>query len=217
MLKIVTLLLFCCFTQSICLGQFNTVKPVIKALGLKTGNQEKGLADSTLPIVDKKLDSIAWRLTYEQFLKDFARGDLQGSNVAAPLQFYPPLRSLRYNSLFGLRHHPIENKTKLHAGVDLKARYEPVYSIADGVVKTVGYGKAEGNYIILSHDGIESVYCHLSVVICREGQNIKGGSCIAISGNTGSSTGPHLHFGIKFHGVPVDPVIYLSNIRLLNN
>lgn len=94
----------------------------------------------------------------------------------------------------------------MHNGVDLKAFYEPVYAIADGIVKTAGYGQKEGYYVVLLHGEVESVYCHLSEFLCKQGQMIKGGSCIGISGNSGNSTGPHLHFGIKHLNAEQNPI-----------
>lgn len=112
-----------------------------------------------------------------------------------------------------MRLHPIGNTLKMHKGVDLKAFYEPVYSMADGFVTEAAFGRDEGNYIKLSHGRVGSVYCHLSRLFCTKGQSVSGGTCIGISGNTGNSTGPHLHFGIKFNGVPVDPLTYLSYMK----
>lgn len=86
----------------------------------------------------------------------------------------------------------------MHNGIDLKAYYEPVFAIADGLVKEASFGDKEGNYIVILHGGLESIYCHLSTILCKKGQSIKGGECIGISGNSGGSTGPHLHFGIKY-------------------
>ena len=172
-----------------------------------------GGLDTVLPSF-KNIDSV-----YSTILKYHEPKILPAGSdsVLAKSYFYSPLRSLVYNSFFGLRMHPLHNKIKLHAGVDLKAKYEAVYAITDGIIKKARFGDKEGNYIVISHKSIESVYCHLDRTFCKEGQIIKGGSCIAISGNTGSSTGPHLHFCIKYNGVPIDPLIYLKNIYRLNN
>ncbi len=85
----------------------------------------------------------------------------------------------------------------MHKGVDLKAYYEPVFAMADGVVKITGYKEREGNYIVITHGDVESIYCHLCILLCKQGQYVKGGNCIGVSGNSGFSTGPHFHFGVK--------------------
>ncbi|MFT4094197.1 MAG: M23 family metallopeptidase [Niabella sp.] len=82
--------------------------------------------------------------------------------------------------------------------MDLKAYYEPVYAVADAVVKFAGWGNAEGYYIILNHGNAETVYCHLSRLNVTAGEIVNGGQVIGITGNTGRSTGPHLHWGVRY-------------------
>lgn len=139
------------------------------------------------------------------------------SNTNAPWDFqvniFPPLLKLQINSGFGIRRHPILKRKTLHAGIDLKANYDPVIAIADGVVKKAAYGNREGFFIVIDHgNGIESVYCHLSVTYFTAGENVTGGNVIGISGATGAATGPHLHFGIKEEGRFVDPIDFLKMI-----
>jgi murein DD-endopeptidase MepM/ murein hydrolase activator NlpD len=127
----------------------------------------------------------------------------------------PIIGQIRYSSGYGLRFHPLIKQLKLHAGVDIKAYYEPVLSIAGGIVKTVAWGKREGIYIVITHGDFESVYAHLSRVLVQPGQQVAVGETIAISGNTGMSSGAHLHFGMKYKGIFIDPKILLDNFRLL--
>lgn len=125
-------------------------------------------------------------------------------------KIFPPLLKLQINSGFGIRNHPIFQRKTLHAGIDLKANYDPVIAIADGVVKKAAYGNREGFFIVIDHgNGIESVYCHLSSTYFIAGENVTGGNVIGISGATGAATGPHLHFGIKDGRRFVDPEIFL--------
>jgi len=137
-------------------------------------------------------------------------------NQSKELRFFAPLRKVLVTSVYGVRYHPILGTIKLHAGIDLKARYEAVFAIANGIVTFAGYGKKEGNYLIVEHNNIESFYLHLSVLLAKKGDIVKGGSCIGISGNSGITTGPHLHFGMRYYGQPVNPEVFLKNIRLLN-
>lgn len=125
--------------------------------------------------------------------------------------FRPPLRQLKVTSGFGNRIHPVHGRLKFHAGVDYKAYYEPVYVIADGVVTFAGRGKNEGNYVVVQHsENSKSIYCHLSSFYVAEGQRIPVGHIIGKSGNTGRSTGPHLHFAVKYNGKYLNPS-YLFN------
>jgi len=128
--------------------------------------------------------------------------------------FHPPLKRIIPTSQFGMRVHPVSGARKMHTGIDLKAWYEQVYSIADGIVKHEGWRNKEGYYIIINHGEVESVYCHLSEIVAAKGSIIKAGEVIGISGNTGSSTGPHLHFGVKWRYVRINPNKVL---KLMNN
>jgi len=121
-------------------------------------------------------------------------------------KFYPPLRKMIPTSQFGWRKHPVTGEHKFHTGVDLKAYYEPVYSIADGIVSFAGYGDIEGNYVIINHGEVSSVYCHLSKILFSTNQIIKAGELLGISGNTGRSTGPHLHFGVRWKSERLNPI-----------
>jgi murein DD-endopeptidase MepM/ murein hydrolase activator NlpD len=145
-------------------GQFNTIrqlmKPVLKPLDSGQEMQNDSVS------VNQKLDSISWRFVMEEFQKDTDKGD----SAQTPLRLYLPLRSIQITSPFGNRFHPIEKVWKMHNGVDLKAYYEPVFAMADGVVKIAGFKEREGNYIVITHGDIESIYCHLSILLSKQGQ-----------------------------------------------
>lgn len=119
--------------------------------------------------------------------------------------FYPPLKHIRVTSHFGYRNHPVVGGIRLHSGIDLKAYYEPVFAIADGMIERCGYDDISGNYIVVNHGKVKTAYCHLSKLLYEKGTIVTGGEIIAISGNTGRSTGPHLHFGVKYVNKSVDP------------
>lgn len=127
-------------------------------------------------------------------------------NNNSKFSFRPPLKKLIVTSKFGNRIHPIKGVLKFHAGVDYKAYYEPVYVIAAGVVEFAGQGKNEGNYVVIRHsENSKSIYCHLSALYVTKGQRIITGHIIGKSGNTGRSTGPHLHFAVKYNGRYLNP------------
>jgi len=115
---------------------------------------------------------------------------------------------------FGERFHPVYHKEIFHEGIDLKADYKIVKTIANGFIAMEGYNKRAGNYLIIQHgNGIESIYCHLSKFLCRPGDLVFAGDTIAISGATGAVTAPHLHFAIKENGKFIDPLPLLEAIN----
>lgn len=131
-----------------------------------------------------------------------------------------PLHSrIAITSPFGTRIHPIFGTQKMHNGIDLKASYENVYSVLDGVVSDTGWDpKGGGNYIKVRHyNRFETTYLHLSQIYYRVGETVKAGFAIGKSGNTGNSTGPHLHFAVKENGRFINPATFLNDLVNANN
>ena len=118
-----------------------------------------------------------------------------------------PLDSLRVTSRFGFRMHPTLHKRKKHNGIDYGApRGTPVWAVADGTVKTTGRRGAAGKMVSIDHGGgLQSYYMHLSRINVRAGQKVRQRKSIGRVGSTGRSTGPHLHFGLKYKGKWVNP------------
>lgn len=116
-----------------------------------------------------------------------------------------------------MRHHPILHRYCMHNGVDLKAHYEKVFSMLPGKVVSIGQNKRSGKYAIIQTAGYSISYCHLSSVLVRDGQFVNAGEVVAVSGNTGMSTGPHLHLTTKKDGKVIDPAILLDYIRKCRN
>ena len=112
------------------------------------------------------------------------------------------------SSSFGMRWHPIDKEYKMHNGVDLPGKTgTPVIASRGGVVTTAVFHKTCGNHIWINHgNGYKSVYMHLDTMIVSVGQYVEAGQQIGTLGNTGGSTGPHLHFGIVENGVYIDPM-----------
>ena len=125
-----------------------------------------------------------------------------------------PLSHIHVNSKFGMRFHPVYHKKMLHNGIDLQARYEPVYSIFPGRVIRIGYDSRSGNFVTIQSADYTISYCHLSKTIVSQGSFIEAGTPIAISGNSGASTGPHLHLTVKNNGKAVNPAIILKFISM---
>ncbi|WP_191013620.1 M23 family metallopeptidase [Treponema zioleckii] len=119
-----------------------------------------------------------------------------------------PLDKKVLTSPFGYRTSPISGKWLLHKGVDLAAPVgTKVYATKGGTVILNGYNEIYGNHVIIQHNnGMTSTYAHLSKSLVTKGQTVHGGAVIALTGNTGASTGPHLHFEIRKDGKPTDPL-----------
>jgi murein DD-endopeptidase MepM/ murein hydrolase activator NlpD len=120
----------------------------------------------------------------------------------------------RLASGFGMRIHPIYRIAKMHTGLDFTADIgTEIYATGDGVVESIeskfsGYG----NHVIINHGfGYESLYAHMSRIAVSPGQRIRRGQIIGYVGNTGASTGPHLHYEVIKNGEKVDPSFYFYN------
>ena len=127
-----------------------------------------------------------------------------------------PLKNIKVNSPFGSRKDPLSGKKSTHSGLDLRAHYEEVYAMFDGTVQKIGSDSRSGNYIILRHGEYTVSYCHLSKAYAREGEELIAGHIIGVSGNSGRSTGPHLHLTCRYKGDIVDPytlLIYIREVR----
>lgn len=124
-----------------------------------------------------------------------------------------PLKRIKVTSPFGMRKDPFTGKKKMHNGIDLHARNDEVYAMFPGVVKKVGYDKRSGNYITLQHGDYTVSYCHLSRVTVKEKTPVLAGDVVGITGNTGRSTGEHLHLTCKRSGISINPSMILEYIR----
>jgi len=125
-----------------------------------------------------------------------------------------PLKSLKVSGDFGWRIHPTLGKKKFHKGIDLKAkRKTPVFAPADGIVSYIGFQKKSGfgKLLVLTHNyGFKTYYAHLNKIPVKLGQIIMKGQQIALSGNTGRSSGPHLHYEVRYIGVSIDPINFIN-------
>ena len=101
----------------------------------------------------------------------------------------------------------------MHNGVDLSARYENVYSMFPGIVVKVGQDDRSGKFVTVRTGDYTISYCHLSQQLVKEKDFVIAGTNIAVSGNTGASTGPHLHITAKKDGKAFNPVILLKLIK----
>lgn len=131
----------------------------------------------------------------------------------AALPDHWPVRG-EVTSNFGNRRSPFGGgRIEFHDGLDLAANYgEAVTAAGDGVVTFIGYRPGYGRTVVISHGyGYRSSYCHLSGYQVQEGDRVKKGQKIALTGSSGRSTGPHLHFMVEKDGILVDPLQVLKD------
>ena len=117
------------------------------------------------------------------------------------------------SSGFGRRVSPFTGEDTMHGGLDISSPMStPVKAPATGTVIAVGPEKSLGNVVVLAHGyGFKTLYGHLSKLRVRTGQTVKRGDIIGEVGNTGLSTGPHLHYEIELKGTAIDPIKYIIN------
>jgi len=118
----------------------------------------------------------------------------------------------RVTSGFGMRVAPIRGGWRMHPGLDISAASGTrVRSAGAGLVVFSGYRSGYGNTVVVDHgDGMKTLYGHMSRLGTKEGRRVSEGDVLGFVGSTGRSTGPHLHFEIRFRGEPVNPMCYLS-------
>ena len=115
-------------------------------------------------------------------------------------------------SSFGSRTDPFSGEGAIHTGVDLSApEGTPVHAAADGIVVSAEWSGGYGRLVRIDHgDGLQTYYGHLSQFEVVAGQEIRRGDLIGLSGGTGRSTGPHLHYEVRMDGTPVNPYPFLA-------
>ncbi|MBM7541014.1 M23 family metallopeptidase [Amphibacillus cookii] len=158
--------------------------------------------------VNTILESSAWLERYQETLTNIEQ-------LEENLQYIPtawPTEPDTITSSFGPRNDPFKGTQSMHSGMDVRGTIgTPIYAGADGVVTLAqnhgGYGKT----IIIDHGGqYETLYAHLSAIDVNRGDQVIKGEKIGELGNTGRSTGPHLHYEVIKDGVPVDPEYYIN-------
>lgn len=156
----------------------------------------------------------------EPVLRDYATNDLEdieppsmwGPGAPRQITLQWPLPTTGVTSLFGRRPDPIEKRERFHYGVDLEATYGAVvHASAAGKVLFAGWNAGHGRQIVLAHaGGYQTGYSHLAQVLVYEGTYVQAGQPIGFAGNSGRSTGPHLHFEVTRWGGHLDPLNLLG-------
>jgi Membrane proteins related to metalloendopeptidases len=126
-----------------------------------------------------------------------------------------PTDSRKITSMFGTRSDPMTGRRTMHAGLDIGGdRGDPIYAAAAGTVTVSERSYPEGNYVVINHGrGLTTRYLHLNERLVEAGDRVQKGQLIGELGNTGRSTGPHLHYEVIVNGTPVNPMPYIKEDR----
>ena len=146
---------------------------------------------------------------YDEYLAKLA---LKGDNPPSNAKWVKPVSNYRLTSAFGMRKHPVLGVVRMHNGIDMAcAAGTPIYATRAGTVTRTAYqASGAGNYVSINHlDGFSSIYMHMTHYVVSQGQTVSQGQLIGYVGNTGISTGDHLHFGISYAGTYVNPLAYI--------
>lgn len=190
--------------------------PMMEADGFYIGGAEIGVKEEEsfseevselTGFLEKALDSVSEGVTeFEETSKDL-------ESMISFADCYPsifPVSNPVVVSPFGYRRNPFGGGREFHYGVDLKAYYVSVNTTASGVVKFSGYTAGYGYCVLVDHGyGITTRYAHLSSLKVKAGEKVEKGQIIAKSGNSGRSTGPHLHYEIKENGEFINPLQFI--------
>lgn len=176
------------------------------------------LSDNIAPIINEELialqldiEKISRNLNLEidsyEAIYDKVKKDI---NRISKIPSIRPVKGGYLNSSFGYRKDPIDNVTRFHQGQDITVKSgTPIYSPADGIVKRAYYAGGFGNHIKLDHgNGYTTLFAHLSKIKVKHGQKVSRGEVIGLTGNTGRSTAPHLHYEIHHYGESKNPLDY---------
>ena len=169
----------------------------------KKAEDEKAAANKAYAEMIEKEEKLM-----EEYKKAAAKLASQNTYVGGKFMWPLPAANNVITCKYGMRTHPVTKKYKLHSGIDLRCSTgTKVYAANAGTVTTSGYSSAWGNYIIINHGGgYTTLYAHLKSRNVSKDAKVKQGDVIGYSGNTGYSTGPHLHFEINKNGSPYDPL-----------
>ncbi|SZD74215.1 Glycyl-glycine endopeptidase ALE-1 precursor [Candidatus Ornithobacterium hominis] len=178
----------------------------------------KRMEDSIVGLFSKVNDRILSEVALKEQKSEKKNKKLDFIKEKVNRMAMPVAGEMNITSYFGNRVHPILGTWKMHNGIDIAINYDYVYAIMDGVVKKTGWDAAGGgNYIVVQHNEVyETVYAHLAQVYYNVGEAVKGGFVIAKSGNSGNSTGPHLHFAVKEYGKYINPIPFLNEMVKYN-
>ena len=189
----------------------NTVQELIDTKSDEISDLDSEIAANKDEIA--KLEAAAADAARKQQEKENPWGDNPGASVVTGNgQFTHPCPGYsRISSQFGWRPKPLPGASSNHKGMDFAADTgTPIYAAAAGTVTASGTSGKAGKRIVINHgNGLSTIYMHCNTLFVRKGAKVSKGQNIAEVGNTGNSTGPHLHFQVNLNGVPQNPLKYL--------
>ncbi len=153
------------------------------------------------------------RVEFEtEYLSELEASLLQQSMLKGVLPNSSPIRAAFNSSSYGWRIDPFNGNKAFHEGLDFSADAgAPIFAAAGGIVTAAETLPDYGKIVIVSHgSGLETRYAHTSKILVKVGERVKKGQMLAEVGNTGRSTGPHLHYEIRLNGNALDPRKYLN-------
>ena len=208
MKKSILVILTSAFVPITSFAQFNTIGDVASRPSIKT---IKNPSEQTVAPKDSILPSD----TASAEISDRMEGKEERLRTYLSVSF--PLKKIQINSKFGMRKHPIYHRYIMHNGIDLHARHEDVLSMLPGTVLRVGYDNRSGKYVTVQTANYTVSYCHLSEQYVKPNDFLLAGEPLGLTGNTGASTGEHLHLTTKKDGKAFDPTILIDYIRSVMN
>jgi len=168
---------------------------------------------NTEMIVSNKLDFVNEALLTTTKANEYLKKELNLITNELPVCFPLDMKGFkRVSDYYGRRKHPIFGKWRMHKGIDFAGELDTdIYAAGDGVVKSVQYSSGYGLCITIQHsNGLSTIYGHLNDAVVKKGDVVKASQKIGLLGNTGVSTGPHLHFEIKVNKRSIDPLKLLD-------
>lgn len=203
--------------EMVILAQNDAKMRALAQLGHSGGAQENiqvgiggpvdSVPESDMTNLQQQIDQIRASIDLRRESQEEVRGFLteQSSLLSSKPTGLPARGWLTSN--FGIRQSPFSKERTMHEGIDIAARVgTPVYSTAAGIVSEAQYEDGYGKLVVIDHGyGYKTLYGHNSKLMVKVGQRIKRGDLIAASGNTGSSSGAHVHYEVRLNGVPLNP------------
>ncbi|WP_149586649.1 M23 family metallopeptidase [Tabrizicola flagellatus] len=181
------------------------------------GAVREGYSGQGGPLTPISFSTSGGIVTPEEVRANAILGGLDRMNMyriaAFKLPFAMPVKdAFRWTSGFGYRRDPKGAGTRMHEGTDMAGSYgTPIYATADGVVIHAGWDNGYGRLVKIRHDfGVETRYAHLSQIRVEVGQRVSRGDRIGDMGNSGRSTGTHLHYEIRLSGAPINPMTFIK-------
>tara|TARA_B100001250_G_scaffold396959_1_gene403540 strand:+ start:1285 stop:2082 length:798 start_codon:yes stop_codon:yes gene_type:complete len=167
-------------------------------------NEELSILEMDIEKITRQvgLEMDSYNSIYKRIKKDVSR--------IAKIPSIRPVDGGYLNSRFGYRMDPIDNVKRFHHGCDFSVSIgTPVYAPANGIIKRAYYLGGFGNHIKVDHSGgYSTIFAHLSKINVKSGQEVLRGEIIGLTGNSGRSTAPHLHYEVHYYGEPENPLDY---------